>query len=157
MTTKPSPRSQIANEELKRVNRELKEKIKQLTTQVTQLKDELVVKNDAINSMAKDLETAIKAAQMKPALHQNIKPKPKPKPAKQEEKKEEIINKKRVIKPKDKPTNKSRGMIGIIGAGIIGAQLATLLSLKKYIIIMIDRQKPKDKPTNKSRGMIGII
>lgn len=71
--------------------------------------------------------------------HHSVKPNEKPK-QEIEEKKQSEAQASKSSKPKAlKP--KSRGIIGIIGGGTIGTQLAALLSFKKYKIVLIDGMK----------------
>eukprot|EP01083_Nonionella_stella_P080066 219816_1 len=142
------------HEELKQMNKRLQAKIKQLTNQVVELKSDNQTKDEMVSSLEKELESVLKLSSLKrppksvlkppKTLLQNAKPSPNKKQSvviPSEEKKEE---------PKPKP----RGVIGIIGAAQMGVQLATLLSLKGYKVIVVDRQKALlDKASNINKSI----
>ena len=106
-----------ASEDLKRINDELHTKIKQLSDEIVKLKTDNQMKDSIIKSLEKELESVLK-------LTSSSKQKRTQPPEKEKEK-----------------VLASRGVIGIIGAGKMGTQLASLLSLKRYEIVIIDRQK----------------
>mmetsp|Transcript_59344 Transcript_59344/g.94397 ORF Transcript_59344/g.94397 Transcript_59344/m.94397 type:complete len:428 (+) Transcript_59344:33-1316(+) len=137
--------------ELKRTNKELHSKIKALSNQIEELQSENTVKDEIIHSLEKDLESVLKLAPQttKPEPAKHTQPSTTSTTANHhvaatshhtedsDTKREEHVHTASTASTKPK----QRGIIGIIGAGQMGSQLCTLLSLKKYQIVMIDQTK----------------